>query len=77
MQRAQLLRQLVLDSQYVIDERLIATALLARAAVRRAVGGVTFRNDELRAPRAQRELRAALGGAQRELRAADATTGLA
>jgi hypothetical protein len=63
MQRAQLLRQLVLESQYVIDERLVATAMLARAAVRRAVGGVTFRNDELRAPR--------------EPRAADATAGLA
>ncbi|MCW3031141.1 MAG: hypothetical protein JWM66_1274 [Solirubrobacterales bacterium] len=52
MQRAQLLRQLVLDSQYVIDEHLVATAMLARAAVRRAVGGVTFRNDEPRSPHA-------------------------
>ncbi|HEV2974557.1 MAG TPA: hypothetical protein VGX69_06120 [Solirubrobacteraceae bacterium] len=45
MQRAQLLRRLVLDSQYVIDEHLIAAAILARAAARRAVGGMTFRND--------------------------------
>ncbi len=35
-QRAQLLRQLVLDSQYVIDEHLVATAILARAATRSA-----------------------------------------
>jgi hypothetical protein len=62
MQRAQLLRQLVLDSQYVIDEHLVATAMLARAAVRRAVGGVTFRNDDLRSP-LPHVLRASHGGA--------------
>ncbi len=45
MQRAQLLRRLVLDSQYVIDEHLIAAAILTRAASRRAVAGATFRND--------------------------------
>jgi hypothetical protein len=32
MHRAQLLRQLVLDSQYVIDEHQVAAAILARAA---------------------------------------------
>lgn len=48
MQRAQLLRRLVLDSQYVIDERLVAAAILARAASRRAVAGATFRNDTRR-----------------------------
>jgi len=54
MRRAQLLRQLVLDSRYVIDEHLVATAMLARAAVRRAVAGVTFRNEATRSspPRA-------------------------
>jgi hypothetical protein len=45
MQRAQLLRQLVLDSQYVIDEHLVATAILTRAATRRLVGEAVFRND--------------------------------
>jgi hypothetical protein len=45
MQRAQLLRRLVLDSQYVIDEHLVAAAILARAATRRAVGDMVFRND--------------------------------
>jgi hypothetical protein len=71
MQRAQLLRQLVLDSQYVIDEHLVATAMLARAAVRRAVGGVTFRND---APRASHP--AASSRALCEARATSARLGL-
>jgi hypothetical protein len=52
MRRAQLLRQLVLDSRYVIDEHLVATAMLARAAVRRAVAGVIFRNEATRPSRA-------------------------
>jgi hypothetical protein len=45
MQRAQLLRQLVLDSQYVIDEQLVAAAIVTRAATRRLVGQAVFRND--------------------------------
>lgn len=45
MQRAQLIRKLVLDSQYVIDEHVIAGAILARAAVRGLVGDAAFRND--------------------------------
>jgi len=45
MQRAQLLRQLVLDSQYVIDEEILAEAIVARAATRRLVSGAVFRND--------------------------------
>ncbi|HUA73978.1 MAG TPA: hypothetical protein VL988_04400 [Solirubrobacteraceae bacterium] len=45
MQRAHLIRKLVLDSQYVIDEHLIAGAILARAAARRSVGAASFRND--------------------------------
>jgi hypothetical protein len=49
MQRAQLLRQLVLDSQYVVDEQLIAAAILARASTRGLVSDAGFRNDE-RAP---------------------------
>jgi hypothetical protein len=40
-----LLRQLVLDSQYAVDETTVAEAILARATIRRAVVGTTFRND--------------------------------
>jgi hypothetical protein len=56
MKRAQLLRQLVLDSQYVIDERLVANAILARATARRVLADVSFRND-IRAPHAVRSFR--------------------
>ncbi len=50
MQRQiQLLRQLVLDSQYAVDPVTVAEAILARAVARRAVTGIAFRND----PRAQ------------------------
>jgi hypothetical protein len=46
MQRQiQLLRQLVLDSQYAIDDASIAEAILARAAARHTVMGTAFRND--------------------------------
>jgi hypothetical protein len=56
-QRAQLLRQLVLDSQYVIDEHLVATAILARAATRSLIGASAFRNDERTPWRAVRSFR--------------------
>jgi hypothetical protein len=56
MQRAHLLRQLVLDSQYVIDEHLVAAAILARATARRLLAEASFRND-IRAPRAVRSFR--------------------
>jgi|NGEPerStandDraft_6_1074524.scaffolds.fasta_scaffold13328_4 hypothetical protein len=56
MRRAHLLRQLVLDSQYVIDEHLVAAAILARAATRRVLADASFRND-VRAPRAVRSFR--------------------
>ncbi len=56
-QRAQLLRQLVLDSQYVIDEHLVATAILARAATRSLIGASAFRNDERTPWRAARSFR--------------------
>jgi hypothetical protein len=50
MQRQiQLLRQLVLDSQYAVDPTCVADAILTRAAMRRAILGVSFRNDP-RAP---------------------------
>lgn len=45
MNRAQLIRKLVLDSQYVIDEHLVASAILARATTRGLIGAVAFRND--------------------------------
>lgn len=45
MQRVQLLKQLVLESQYVIDEQLVAGAILARATTRLLVGEAAFRND--------------------------------
>jgi len=50
MQRAQILRQLVLDSRYVVDEQLVAAAVLARGAARRALPEVGFRNDLRRPP---------------------------
>ncbi len=45
MQRAQILRELVLDSRYVIDEQLVAAAVLARGVLRGSVADVAFRND--------------------------------
>jgi hypothetical protein len=35
----------VLDSQYAVDERTVAEAIVARAAARRAAVGIAFRND--------------------------------
>ncbi len=46
MQRQiQLLRQLILDSQYAVDPAAVAEAILARSLARRTVMGVAFRND--------------------------------
>ena len=45
MQRAQSLKQLVLDSQYVVDEELVAAAIPARGTTRRLVVEVAFCND--------------------------------
>jgi hypothetical protein len=56
MNRAQLIRELVLDSQYVIDEQLVASAILARARTRGLIGAVAFRND-LPAPNPVRSFR--------------------
>ncbi len=50
MRRTQLIRQLVLDSQYVVDEATLADAIVARGTARRLIGGITFRND-VRRPR--------------------------
>jgi hypothetical protein len=44
MHRAQLLRQLVLDSHYVVDEQQVAAAILARSQTRRLVASTSFRN---------------------------------
>jgi hypothetical protein len=53
MQRQiQLLKDLVLDSQYGVDEHAVAEAIIARAMARRAVTGMSFRND-LRDPTPQ------------------------
>jgi hypothetical protein len=59
MQRAQEIRQLVRDSQYVIDEQLVAAAMIARAQLRRAVADASFRNDVrvVLAPRKVRSFR--------------------
>jgi hypothetical protein len=43
--RIRVLRQLVADSQYVIDAAAVADAIIARAAARRLVAEVRFRND--------------------------------
>lgn len=46
----------MLDSQYVIDEHLVASAILARASTRGLIGAVAFRND-LPAPNPVRSFR--------------------
>jgi len=56
MHRAQLIRKLVLDSQYVIDEHLVASAIIARAMARGLIAGAAFRNDAP-APRPVRSFR--------------------
>jgi hypothetical protein len=43
--RLRLLRQLVLDSQYAVDEAAVAAAIVARATARRLVPATSFRND--------------------------------
>jgi hypothetical protein len=43
--RTHTLCQLVTDSQYIIDERVVAEAILVRAQARRLVPGIRFRND--------------------------------
>jgi hypothetical protein len=45
MHRAQLIRKLVLDSQYPIDEHQVASAILTRSRARGLIGAVAFRND--------------------------------
>lgn len=45
MQRVQLIRELVRDSQYSIDEQLVAAAIVVRAMLRLTIADATFRND--------------------------------
>lgn len=51
--RIQILQELVGDSQYVIDEGLIADSIVARALARRLVPGTEFRNDVRELPQVQ------------------------
>jgi hypothetical protein len=50
--RIQLLRQLVLDSLYAIDDATIAEAILTRSRARRLIPETVFRND-VRGPQVQ------------------------
>jgi hypothetical protein len=45
MRRIHHLRELVLDAQYVVDEKSVADAIVARAIARRLLPEVVFRND--------------------------------
>ena len=56
MERAQEIQRLVRNSQYVIDEQLVAAAMIARAQLRRTVAAATFRND-MHAPATPRIVR--------------------
>lgn len=42
-QRAKVIRQLVRESQYVVDPRAVAEAMIVRSAAQRILPGVTFR----------------------------------
>jgi hypothetical protein len=44
-QRLKVLRELVLDSSYVVDPDLVADAIVGRAQARHLVPGTRFRND--------------------------------
>jgi hypothetical protein len=45
MKRLRLLRQLISDDMYVVDERLIADAIMARWGARMVIADASFRND--------------------------------
>jgi hypothetical protein len=56
--RLRLLQQLIEDSIYVVDERAVADAVLARASVRARVAGPAFRSQPgYTAPRSFRRQR--------------------
>jgi diguanylate cyclase (GGDEF)-like protein len=73
--RIRLLRELVSNSQYVVDEALIAETILARATTRRLLPHAVFRNDLSAAPvEAERE---ALLARMEAMTRTDELTGLA
>ncbi len=74
-QRIRLLQELVSDSQYAVDEVLIAETILVRAATRRLVPDAGFRND-LNASPAEAEREALLARMEAMART-DELTGLA
>jgi diguanylate cyclase (GGDEF)-like protein len=74
-QRIRLLQELVSDSQYAVDEAVIAEAILVRAAARRLVPDAGFRND-LNASPAQSGREALLARVEAMART-DELTGLA
>jgi hypothetical protein len=45
-ERIRVLRQLVRDSLYVVDERAVADAIFARAQMKRTVAQPSFRSDQ-------------------------------
>ena len=45
MNQIRVLRQLLAESMYVVDEALVADAILSRARAKRTVAEVMFRND--------------------------------
>jgi hypothetical protein len=57
MDRVREIRRLIDDSQYVVDEQLVAAAMIARAQLRRAVADASFRNDVRIPARAVRSFR--------------------
>ncbi len=48
--RTKVIRQLVRESHYVVDERAVAEAIIVRSAVQRVVPGVTFRRETRATP---------------------------
>jgi hypothetical protein len=48
--RSNLLREMVRDSLYVVDERAVADAIFARAIVRRAVAAPELRSEQRERP---------------------------
>ncbi|HWF71909.1 MAG TPA: hypothetical protein VG186_01115 [Solirubrobacteraceae bacterium] len=45
MRRTRVLRQLIADSMYVVDDRLLADAIMARVRARATVPGISFGNE--------------------------------
>lgn len=50
IRRTRVLRQLIADSLYVVDERLVAEAILLRSEAHATLVGVQFRNDRNASP---------------------------